>query len=89
MKAGVLDTFFLAECVLTILFIVDVSLLFAHGWLIAGFTALSILTAFIPLVRFKKQTARTLILSTSTVLLGLALLGAMGAFYGFARVMGS
>ncbi|WNS81503.1 hypothetical protein RRU94_11955 [Domibacillus sp. DTU_2020_1001157_1_SI_ALB_TIR_016] len=54
MKAGVLGTFFLAECVLTILFIVDVSLLFAHGWLIAGFTALSIFTACIPLVRFKK-----------------------------------
>ncbi|MCM3787206.1 hypothetical protein M3221_02095 [Domibacillus indicus] len=82
MKAGVLGTFFLAECVLTILFIADVSLLFVHGWLIAGFTTLSILTACMPLVQFKKQTKRTLVLAIATVLLGLALLGAMGFFTG-------
>ncbi len=87
MKNGLVGLLLLEECALAVLFIVDFSLLFERGWLTAGFAAAIIVISVILLAQFKKQPAITLILSISTLFLGLGLLGAMGAFYGFARIM--
>lgn len=88
MKDGLLGLFFTANCMLAVLFIVDYSMLFQWGWLIVGFVALGVLVAIAMLVPFKKQPVRTMILSIGTLFIGLGVIGAMGAFYGFARVMG-
>jgi hypothetical protein len=88
MKNGLVGLFLLIECALAVLFIIDFSLLFERGWLAAGFVAAAIFVSVIILIQFKKQPAVTLILSIGTLFLGLGLLGAMGAFYGFARIMG-
>ncbi|WP_156153387.1 hypothetical protein [Domibacillus robiginosus] len=88
MKNGLVGLLLLAECVLAVLFIVDFSLLFERGWLAAGFVAAVIVIFVILLAQFKKQLVISLILSIGTLFLGLGLLGAMEAFYGFARIMG-
>lgn len=88
MKDGLLGLFLTVNVVLAVLFVVDYPVLFQWGWLIAGFVALGVLVSLAMLVRFKRQPARTLILSSGTLFIGLGVIGAMGAFYGFARVMG-
>lgn len=88
MKDGLLGLFLTVNVVLAVLFVVDYPVLFQWGWLIAGFVALSVLVSLAMLVPFKRQPARTLILSIGTLFIGLGVIGAMGAFYGFARVMG-
>lgn len=88
MKDGLLGLFLTVNGVLAVLFVADYPVFFQWGWLIAGFVALSVLVSLAMLLLFKKQPARTLILSIGTLCIGLGVIGAMGAFYGFARVMG-